>query len=379
MNCRTYPARNSERSPVAPNENDLSKANRIFEDAAIGLSTWEDATRAFATALGSRSGQLCGLGRRGPLPFNIMTELADNAMADFEAVGGADPWNNSRIRLGLAASELELLDDAHFTHEQDRERAPAFGEWIDHNSIGYSCITNLIKRDDLVVGAAIIRDRHQQPMNAFEKRAFATLSRSLRDKVRLQLLIEGQEARLVAGSFDAIEGCAFVCRSDGEVLGLSSEAEALVERGRWLSIRNNRLIATDMRSGKELAAALEQAAHGQSPDSLVAHDAQGLPLYMELSPFRGSHVLSFQAAALLIARPPRARAQLIASMARAMWRLTPTEALTAAYVANGRSPQRIAELTGVSTGTVRTHLKRIFDKTGARSQVELAALLMSHL
>ncbi|WP_338243389.1 helix-turn-helix transcriptional regulator [Aurantiacibacter hainanensis] len=319
------------------------------------------------------------MGARDDLTFNIMTEMADNALAEFEAVGGGDPWINSRIRLGVAASELALLDDAQFTHEQDRERSPAFGDWMDRNQIGYSCLSNLVKRDDLVVGAATIRDRRQAPMDSTEKRAFANLACSLRDKIRLQLLIEGQQAKLVAGSFDAIEGHAFVCRSDGVVMGMSSSAERLVQRGRWLSMRGNRLVATDARSAKVLAITLEQAALGTVPDSLVVHDAGGLPLYLELSHFRGSHALSFQAAALIIARPPNRRTQLMESIARAMWRLTPSEALIAAYVAAGNSPQRIAELNGVSTGTVRTHLKRIFDKTGARSQVELAALLTSHL
>lgn len=360
-------------------EKGISKAHRIFEDAAVGLSSWEEATHAFADALGSRSGQLCGLGTREALTFNIMTEMADGALTDFEAVGGSNPWVNSRIRLGMATPELAMLDDAHFTHEQDRERSPAFGDWIDRNDIGYSCLSNLIKRDDLVVGAAIIRDRRQQPMDSSEKLAFLDLTRSLRDKIRLQLLIEGQEAKLVAGSFEAIEGHAFVCRGDGMVLGISSSAEKLSLRGRWLSVRNNRLVATDPRSAKALARALEKAALGQAPDSLVVNDAEGLPLYLELSHFRGSHALSFQAAALIIARPPHRRTQLMESIARAMWRLTPSEALITAYVAAGNSPQRIAELNGVSTGTVRTHLKRIFDKTGARSQVELAALLTSHM
>lgn len=360
-------------------ENALRNAERIFEDAAVGLTSWEEATKVFASALGSRTGQLCGLGRAEVLPFNIMTEMADGAVAEFEAVGGGNPWINSRIRLGVAAPELVLLDDADFTLDQDRRRGPEFGDWIDRNSIGYSCITNLIKTNDMVVGAAILRDRRQEPMNAYEKRAFAKLTRSLRDKVRLQLLLEGQESRLVAGSFDTIEGYAFICRRDGILLGLSAAAEAMIKDGRWLCARRDRLVACEAKSAKLLAGAVEQAVEGCAPDSLVVSDAEGVPLFLEVSSFRGSHVLTFQPAALIIARPPRRRTRLIASIARSLWRTTPTESLIAAYVAEGKSPQAIAELIGVSVGTVRTHLKRIFDKTGARSQVELSALLTSHI
>ena len=56
--------------------------------------------------------------------------------------------------------------------------------------------------------------------------------------------------------------------------------------------------------------------------------------------------------------------------------LTAREAETAKAVMLGLGPEAIARNQGVSINTVKTHLKRIFEKTGAQSQSELASRLL---
>ena len=56
--------------------------------------------------------------------------------------------------------------------------------------------------------------------------------------------------------------------------------------------------------------------------------------------------------------------------------LTPAEARTARALLAGRAPREIADELRVSLGTVRTHLHRVFGKTGTASQADLASLLL---
>jgi DNA-binding CsgD family transcriptional regulator len=56
--------------------------------------------------------------------------------------------------------------------------------------------------------------------------------------------------------------------------------------------------------------------------------------------------------------------------------LTSAEARLAAALARGESLRDIAEATGVGPETVRSHLKRVFAKTGTRRQSELVRLLI---
>lgn len=55
--------------------------------------------------------------------------------------------------------------------------------------------------------------------------------------------------------------------------------------------------------------------------------------------------------------------------------LTPAEARVAVAIAQGEPVQRVAERLRVGVATIRTHLRCVFDKTGARRQADLAQLL----
>lgn len=364
-------------------ERKLQFAKDGFGEAALGLLGWTEAMARFADSVGSRTGQLIGIGSQVALPFNIMTEMPPEAGAEFERVGGGDPWINSRVRAGIAAPELALRDDADFTIEQDRQRGPEFGDWKDRHRIGYSCITNLVKNDRFLIGLGALHDRSQEPMGSEEKRAFLELAFSLRDAIRLQLSLEGQEAKLVARTFDAIDKPVFVCGPDGLISGMSQPAAELVQEGRWLTSRQDRLVLKDANAQGELARVMVETIFpvrlmpGKPNDSVLTRDEDGYPLYLEITPFPMIHEVPLRASALVIAYPPKQRELRCAAIARAIYRLTPTEAVIASYLVSGKSLDTIADLCGIGRGTVRTHLKRTFDKTGARSQVGLVALLNS--
>ena len=57
--------------------------------------------------------------------------------------------------------------------------------------------------------------------------------------------------------------------------------------------------------------------------------------------------------------------------------LTPAEARLAAALAEGESLEEAAELLGITRNTARTHLKRIFAKTGTNRQGALVRLLLT--
>jgi DNA-binding CsgD family transcriptional regulator len=56
------------------------------------------------------------------------------------------------------------------------------------------------------------------------------------------------------------------------------------------------------------------------------------------------------------------------------YRLSPREAEIATLLATGVAPETIAEHLSLTVGTVRFYLKRVFEKTGARSQAAVVAL-----
>ncbi len=63
--------------------------------------------------------------------------------------------------------------------------------------------------------------------------------------------------------------------------------------------------------------------------------------------------------------------------AKDIYGLTNAHAQVALLLAQGHDPSLAAKKLGVSINTVRTHVQRMFDKTGARSQSALVGLLLS--
>ena len=74
-----------------------------------------------------------------------------------------------------------------------------------------------------------------------------------------------------------------------------------------------------------------------------------------------------------------AEGQLVRRLAAAatIFGLSDTQVQVAREIANGHALPRVAERLGVSTNTVRTHLSRIFEKTGVNAQPALVRLLLS--
>lgn len=66
-----------------------------------------------------------------------------------------------------------------------------------------------------------------------------------------------------------------------------------------------------------------------------------------------------------------------AALLQRLYHLTRTEAEVALHVARGADPRQIADDLSVSITTVRTHLHRVFHKTGTHRQVELLRMLLS--
>jgi DNA-binding CsgD family transcriptional regulator len=61
----------------------------------------------------------------------------------------------------------------------------------------------------------------------------------------------------------------------------------------------------------------------------------------------------------------------------ALYDLTPTEARVMVEIASGKNRAATALALGIADSTVKTHLARVFEKTGTSEQPELAKLVAS--
>ncbi|MGH6865361.1 MAG: helix-turn-helix transcriptional regulator [Methyloceanibacter sp.] len=83
-----------------------------------------------------------------------------------------------------------------------------------------------------------------------------------------------------------------------------------------------------------------------------------------------------QPAAVVIVRDPERERRLRKEHLTRRFRLTPAEADLALEIAKGDGREAAAGRLGISVGTARVHLTRVFDKTGVHRQTELVRLLL---
>lgn len=103
----------------------------------------------------------------------------------------------------------------------------------------------------------------------------------------------------------------------------------------------------------------------------------GRPLSVTVSPLRSDELSDLMAgpAAVVCVTDLDAEMTLSDRRLRDLFGLTGAEAGVAKALFEGMSTREAAENLGVSFFTVRAHLRNICDKTGTRSQVDLARLL----
>ena len=80
--------------------------------------------------------------------------------------------------------------------------------------------------------------------------------------------------------------------------------------------------------------------------------------------------------AVFVMNPPE-QAELQARLLQVLYDLTPREAAVAVRVCRGEGLPAAAVALDMGTATARTHLNRVFDKTGTHRQSELACLLQA--
>lgn len=92
---------------------------------------------------------------------------------------------------------------------------------------------------------------------------------------------------------------------------------------------------------------------------------------------RRSAAIDHAATAAVFVRSSPAAASFPAEMLRRRHHLTPAEIKVCRILSEGRDVKQAAEALGLSAATVRTHLHRIFQKTGTGRQAELVSLITS--
>jgi DNA-binding CsgD family transcriptional regulator len=156
-----------------------------------------------------------------------------------------------------------------------------------------------------------------------------------------------------------------------------------VAEGDLLNIRNGVLTASVAAVSSALAIAVSQAAQDESA---IGRKGLGVPIRWRDGSAGALHVLplrpgrgAFDASVIAAVFVARADTPFVAptALVAALFGLTPAEARVFEHIVAGRTVAETSDALKIERSTVRTHLLRLFEKTGVRRQAELVQLAAS--
>lgn len=362
----------------------------LIYDAAINPAGWSIAIEEIRIALDFElaalslqampSGEAL-LNVTSNIPPDYLDRMASYAAAAFDQWGGlariyAQPVDQPAVLSRVNPEGLRA--DTSAANRYFREWARPQG-LIDVMSLG-------LARDERAIGTlAFGRHARAGPIGEREMEGARLILPHLQRAATINRLLDlSALARSnFAAVLDTLAAPIVLTTADLRVAHANPAAHAMLAARDPLFIRDGILGATSIGATSALAMAVSQAARDESA---IGRKGLGVPIRWETGSVGALHVLPLRhgraaldngaIAAVFVARadtsfvPPT-------ELVSALFGLTPAEARVFEQIVAGRTVAEAAGALQVERSTVKTHLLRLFDKTGVRRQAELIQLAAS--
>jgi DNA-binding CsgD family transcriptional regulator/PAS domain-containing protein len=286
------------------------------------------------------------------------------------------------IPVWMKADIDEPMSQLQVDDEEEVKKTPFYLHWAKPQNLRDYCQTALLRRADLGggIGAASYNDRH-----SFDERDRTTL-RLLAPHLRRAMLIggmldEGKYAlQLYRSLMDKISSGILILSGEGRLVFANAAADRLLTRGACLTARQGRVSPTSLPQALGFTEALARACSGE--DSDLGLRGNGIPLPGADGSSAVCYVLPLGNSERRRELGPGLTAVFISTGAQgmppavevlsALTGMTTRESHIALMIAGGSAPNEAAQELGISINTVRSHIARVFEKTGVSSQLGLA-------
>ena len=225
------------------------------------------------------------------------------------------------------------------------------------------------------------RERERQLMKLLSPHLCQALAIS--DAIDLTTFTSDQLERTV----DALAAGVFLTDREGRIVYMNKSAERQINTGNALQVVNRRLRATDQKTNIALARALAAKACTDAVASptgmaLALPDNNGAGYLASVLPLDGGArtelMAPFRATAGVFVQDPMVAPRTDGEAFAGIYGLTGAELKVLLTLAPGLTAKEAAGALGVREPTIKTHLQRIYEKTGMSRQTELVRLLLSH-
>jgi DNA-binding CsgD family transcriptional regulator/PAS domain-containing protein len=368
---------------------DLEQFSRVVEriyDAAVDSTGWTEALTLACSFVGGCSANLFYHSTGGDavnvfFSFNedpAWTRLYREKYAPLNPLFPASAF----LEVGTVHSLSDVITVEEFTETR------LYQEWVRPQGILDALYTNL---ERTATGAAAMSIRRLASDGLFGNEAKARLRMlvpHLQRAVSIGRLLDFHKMNeaALAATVDRLAAAVVLVAADGWVVYVNVKAEAMLAEGDIVHAPDGRLAARNPRAAAALRDAIAACARGDaelgtkglavslSPEPRSPVTARVLPL----TSGERRRLLDRHAVAALFIHRQSAPVPAALEIAATLHGLTPAEVRVLAVVAEAGSVDQMATMLGISRATVKTHLERLFIKTGARRQADLVKLLATH-
>jgi DNA-binding CsgD family transcriptional regulator len=298
--------------------------------------------------------------------------------------------NPSVVPIALTVKPGEVCSISSVISFDEFRRSRLYKEWVEPQ--GYGDVTTVIieKSAKNFAHLAVAHHAQNSPANENARKRMRLLAPHICRAVAISKVIELSkiEAAMLAGTIDALAAGVFLLQVDGQIAHANASGKAILNEGQLFQEVNGIIQASDLQARATLRAAIADAAQS---DSGLGNPGIAIPLISRDSERYVVHILSLTSGArrktghlydavvaMFVHKASQHRPTLIEAVAK-QFKLTPSELrVLFAIIEVGGAPQ-VADVLGISLDTVKTHLKRVFVKTGTKRQVDLVKLVVGYM
>ncbi len=345
---------------------------------------WEPFLRAFVTAMNCTVGMFW-ISRTNPprLIQSVTVGPSDETKAQIADPTYRDPWFSrvdiDAVPVGAILRSNEICPDEEVVGDECYQRVclPA--------NVHYGGGVTLERSATVAAGICFNRPRSDGPLTEDELSLWRFLIPHLRAAVGVYTArcrhTSQRDAMLLY--FNDLGHGVILISAANEVLACNRQARTLMDRAECLRLKGDSLVAVDSECNRLLKQAIHLSGGGMLPPSpaqlaLLRRDGSpaALARVLPVGPPGSAQVAKDAASAVIFLVDLGSAGELDPSPLRTLYAFTESEARVACLIASGHSLAEAAAQSHVSIHTVRSHVQRALEKTGADRQSELAVMVL---
>ncbi len=308
------------------------------------------------------------------------------------------PWDTEQLRIlneeygiaGVPGLQRVMLNDVDETWstlsnmpEAEFQATPFYQNWARPQGLRDACLVKFVHTQDRIGVMGCITRASRDIIGPAEQKFIGLLSPHLRRAALIGDLLDQArvEASFYQSALDQLASPVMLTTADGSILYANKAAEDMFANDGSLAKTGGKLKAKVHASRIALTSALRDASLS---DQVLGGSGIGIPLSRPGQPAAVAYVLPLSPGTARAAFKPATVAVFVSTSISAspppdgvliaLYDLTPAEARVVLAVVEGQTRDATLEKLNVSENTLKTHLNKIYKKTGTGNVAELIRL-----